>query len=166
MSCPATTSAQEFLTGLRARWGANADSPLRPSMEQWLSYDEHLRKVHSGVYPPTVQEFMQTHFYPFAQAVLDHLTATFCAFFGLSWPRVDVNHMHLRHIFISFCEEQGLQGDIRTLEHTLHTLCDQLTAEQDDLGSILTCLDDYIAAMLRFFERNIAHSIFSHLRET
>jgi hypothetical protein len=160
------TASQQFLTAIREQWGANVDSALRPSIEKWLSYYEHLRKVHNGIYPLTVQEFMQTHFYPFAQAVLDHLTATFCAFFGLSWPRVDVNHTHLRHIFISFCEEHGLQGDVRTLDTVLHELCDRLTAEDDDLGSILTCLDDYIAAMLRFFEQNMKRSIFRNPSET
>lgn len=166
---PATTSVEQFLTAMRTRTGAGADTELRQSMEQGLRYYRYLRIILNGGAPPSVVEFMEVNFYPFAQAVLDNFTVAFCAFFALPWLRAEMTHARLTRDFADLCREHKLQGPIADVHAFMRDLYVRVVARRtdsstgnmpDSLSEVLTCIDQYIAAMLRFCEQNIQQSIF------
>jgi len=179
---PVSVSAhvEHFLTAMHARADAEAYKRLRQSIETWLSYHRYLRMTLGRSSSPYVVEFIRTSFYPFAQAVLDHCTATFCTFFELSWQHVEMTHTHLTRTFAHLCAEHRLQGDTAKLHAAMHELHARIVAQRtddracsvpcsrddavaltphEDFNAILTLLDQYIVALLRFFEQNLEHSI-------
>src|SRR5215470_16444235 len=95
----------QFLTRLQDCADADAYMRLRQSIEMWLSYYRYLQMTPGRSYSPYVIEHIRTSFYPFAQAVLDHFTATFCAFFEFSWQPVEMTHTHLTRTFTRLCAE-------------------------------------------------------------
>lgn len=162
----------QFLTTIRARTDTEADFRLRQSIETWLSYYRYLRMTVERSYSPVLVEFMEKSFYPFTRAVLSHLTVTFCAFFGLPWQRAEMTHTHLTHAFALMYTLNMLQGDTITLYTAMRTLHDRVVTDQrdehaspslEDFSAVLTLLNQYIAAMLRFFEQNIEHSLFQSI---
>lgn len=183
---PVSVSAhvEQFLTAIHARAEAEAYLRLRQSMDTWLSYYRYLRMTLGRSYSPSVVEFIRTSFYPFAQAVLDHFSATFCAFFEFPWQHVEMTHMHLTRTFAHLCAEHRLQGETATLHAAMQELQARIVAPRmddhacgvpwskddaaaitpcRDYNDILTLLDQYIVAMLRFFEQNIEHSVFQSM---
>lgn len=180
---PVSVSAhvEQFLTAIHARADADASMRLRQSMDTWLSYYRYLRMTLGRNYNPSVVELIRTSFYPFAQAVLNHFSATFCSFFQCPWQHVEMTHTHLTRTFAHLCAEHGLQGDAATLHAVMHELHARVVAPRtddracsipwsrddasaltprEDFNEILTLLDQYIVAMLGFFAQNIEHSVF------
>jgi hypothetical protein len=138
---------------------------LRQSMDTWLSYYRYLRMTQGRHYNPSVVELVLTSFYPFAQAVLNHFSATFCSFFKFPWQHVEMTHTHLTRTFAHLCAEHGLRGDTATLHAIMHELHARIVAPRTDdracsipwsrddasaltpregFNEILTLLDQYI----------------------
>ena len=170
---PAPISIEQFLTAIRAATGTDVDPALRQGIERWLGYYRSLQRVRGG-YVPSVRALMRAHFYTFAHAVLDGFSVTVSAFFGLPWSRAAVTHARLTYAFADICREKQLHGPIADVHTYMRDLSvrvvahrlDRATANPDDhLREVLTCLDQYIAAMLQFCALNIQHSIVQpHLR--
>lgn len=175
--------AEQFLTIIHSRTDTDAYRHLRQNIDTWLSYYRYLRMTLGRGYSPSVVELIGTSFYPFAQAVLDHFSATFCAFFVLPWPHAEMTHTRLTRTFAHICAEKMLRGDTATLHAAMqelharivahpmdHRTCsvpwsqDHATAmtSRADFNAILMLLDQYIVAMLQFFAQNIEHSIFQN----
>src|SRR5262245_56175208 len=91
--------AAQFLMAIQAHTDGDTHMRLRQSIDTGLSYYRYLRMTLGRRYSPSVVEFIQTSFYPFAQAVLDHFSAMFCAFFMLPWPHAEMTHTHLTRTF-------------------------------------------------------------------
>jgi hypothetical protein len=159
---------QQFIAAIRTRPTASTHTALHQSLNAWLTYYRYLHFVIEE-FRLSVPEFLREQFYPFAHTVLDHLAETFCYFFGLPMSCAEMSHTRLMHAFRVICTEKGLQGDINALHalmrdlHTriiLHRISGTPMPMHDNLTDLLTCLDQYIVALLTFLAQNIEQSVF------
>jgi hypothetical protein len=162
-----TASVEQFLTVVRAHRGASAATALRQSMEQWRNYYRSLGIILSGGNHPAVIEFIPINCYPFAQAVLDDFTVTVCTFFACPWPRADMTHARLTRDFADLCRAYRLQGPLADVHAFMRNLYVRVVAHRTGsaasnmhayLSDILTCIEQYIVAMLRLCERTMQPS--------
>jgi hypothetical protein len=169
---------EQFLAVMRTRVGASTTTVLSQSINVWLSYYRYLRMVRGG-YSPVAVASIRDNFYPFAQAMLNHLAETFGVFFALSWLRTESSHTHLTAAFLTICVEKNLQGDSAALHAIMHELQTRIIARQTDsrtrsasrftsgatmtphenLIDLLACIDQYIMALLDFLEHNLEQSL-------
>jgi hypothetical protein len=178
---PATTTTariEQFFATIRPQLNVHTEPVLSQSIHGWISYYHYLQVIRGGYSPPAMA-YMCEHFYPFATTLLDHIADTVCQFFALPRPGVEVSHTRLTRIFPDICTEQELQGDSASLHAAMRELQERIVvhgktgpvsstewfaarwtpAQQEQLVEVLTALDHYIAAMLRFFAQNLERSI-------
>jgi len=173
-----TTRIERFMVLLRPYLNPHTEAVLTQSIYGWISAYHYLQVVHGG-YSPQAVAYMREHFYVFATRLLDHIADTFCHYFLLPWPCVEVPHTRLTRVFPALCAEKQLQGDIEGLHATMRELQERVvvpgkagpvqhaawleepvaTTPPAHLLDVLTCLDQYMLAMMRFFEQNSAHSL-------
>src|SRR4029453_7563732 len=100
-------------------------------------------------------------------------------FFLLPWPCTKVPHTRLTRVFPDMCMQKQLQGDVEGLHAYMRDLQERIVAPgksgptgskewlgeggggppPEHLRELLTCLEQYIIAMLRFFEQNMERSM-------
>jgi hypothetical protein len=166
----AAAAIAQFLTLIRACPNTAAVTLLTQSINVWLAYYPSLQTVLGG-YSPSIVAFIHEQFYPFALAVLNATTATFCGFFGLSWTGAEVSYSHLIDEFPRLCMTYQFQGDPQSLLAQMRDLHARMTAQQstgmpqgaassrDTLTDFVIRLDRYIVAMCEFLGANLEHSV-------
>jgi hypothetical protein len=173
---PVAARIAQFLAALQSHPEASAG--LSQSLTAWLSYYRILETMRGGANPSTTAS-VRRYFSPLATALLDQVADTFCQFFTLPWLHAERTHTRLTRVFPAICAEQRLEGDTTGLYATmreLHTRFGTLDTASSaygapgavggetriqpaDLSGVLTSIDQYLVALLHFFEQNRAHSI-------
>ena len=175
---PVAARIAQFLEALQTHPEAHAAVGLSQSLTAWLSYYRLLEPMRGGANPSTAAALRQ-HFSLLATALLDQVADTFCHFCALPWLRAERTHTRLTRAFPALCVEKNLQGDTTSVHTTMRELHALLIAPgiasstrgapspaggethtpPADLPNIVACIDQYLVAMLRFFEQNYEHSI-------
>jgi len=176
---PVAASIAQFLATLQSHPEASAG--LSQSLTAWLSYYRILETVRGAANPSTTAS-LRRHFSPLATALLDQMADTVCHFFALPWLQAERTHTRLTRALPGICTEQRLDGDTAGLQAMMRELHERLGAldtsssvssalgavgvethtQPADLSEILACIDQYLVALLHFFEQNRAHSILHH----
>ena len=173
-----TSRLAQFLERLHPHLDAHTDAVMVESIQGWIRAYHYLHVLRGG-YSPQAMAYMQEHFATFATSLLDHMADTFCHYFVLPWPCAEVPHTRLARVFPALCAAHQLQGDIAGLHAYMHELQDRIVAQdkavlashaawQNEPGGtplpaplmeLLSCIDQYSLALLRFFEQNTARSL-------
>jgi hypothetical protein len=168
-----TIRIEQFLVLIRPHLDAHTEAVLLQSLYGWISAYHYLQVIRGG-YSPQAMAYMREHFYTFATALLNHMVDTFCHYFGLPWPCTEVPHTRLTRVFPALCAAQQLQGDTAGLHAYMRDLEERIrghgtagpaqdAAWQEEPGAttppaplleVLSCIDQYIMAMLHLFEQN------------
>ena len=173
---PVTAHIAQFLAVLQSHTEASAG--LSQSLTAWLSYYRILQTARGAANPSTTAS-LRRHFSPLATALLDQAADTFCHFFALPWLRAERTHTRLTRALPGICTEQRLDGDTAGLHTMMRQLHEYLEApdisnrassalgtephtQLADFSEVLACIDQYLVALLHFFEQNRAHSILHH----
>jgi len=173
---PVAARMAQFLAVLQRH--PEASAVLSQNLTAWLSYYRILETVRGAANPSTTAS-LRRHFFPLVIALLDQVADTFCYFFALPWPRAERTHTRLTQAFPAICTEKKLKGDTAGL----HAMMRQLHArfgtvdtassaysapgavdgetriQPVDLSEPLAWIDQYLVALLHFFEQNRARSI-------
>jgi hypothetical protein len=177
-SLPVATRIAQFLEALQAHSEADTAVHLSRSLTAWLSYYRVLDPVRGGANPSTAAS-LQRHFSPLAIALLDQVADTFCHFFALSWIHAERTHTRLTRAFPAICTEKRLQGNTAGVHAAMRELHISLMASGTassvyeapdavggethpppaDLPNVLARIEQYLVAMLHFFEQNRGQSI-------
>lgn len=175
---PPLAGVPYFIAALSHRTDAYTAGVLSHSIHAWLSYYRCLRMVLT-LSRSAVTSHLWPCFYPFAQAVLDHLAETYCLFFAVPWIPAEMSHWRLTHAFPAFCAEHRFQGDGAALHALMRELCARIVEPNThgdtpyvstctehvvmpphaQLTPLLACLEQYIVALLKFFAANLEHSV-------
>ena len=173
-STPASTYIQQFIDTIGDSIDPHVEGRLHQSSNACLSYYRCLHII-LDLYRPAVTPYMWQYFAPFARAVLDALAETFCVSIALQWSRAEISHTRLTNAFPNICTERRLQGEAGGLHARMRELDTRLTPSSTNsdqywtppsphsaatslherLADLLTCIDQYIVALLRFLEHNI-----------
>jgi len=173
---PIAARMAQFLAVLQRHPEASAG--LSQSLMAWLSYYRILETVRGAANPSTTAS-LRRHFSPLVTALLDQVADTFCYFFALPWLRAERTHTRLTRAFPALCTEKRLAGDtvgLHAMMRQLHTRLGTLDTassaygalgavsgearlQSTDLSEALASVDEYLVALLHFFEQNRAHSI-------
>jgi hypothetical protein len=168
----------QLLVVLGTQHETRAAGELSQSLTAWLSYYRLLEPMRGAANPSTAAA-LQSYFSLLATALLDQVADTFCHFFALPWLRTERTHTHLTQAFPTLCLEKSLQGDTAGVHTAMRALHARLVAPAisrgafgvpsagggetpippADLPKIVAHLEQYLVAILTFFDQNRASSI-------
>jgi hypothetical protein len=151
---------------------------LFQTLHGYLGYYFCLQTVCANRLPP--RAVASDYFFVFARATLDALAEAFCDFFTLPLLCATITHTSLTRAFLLTCAQKQLGGDIADLSAQLRALdicIPRITSDTHDachtaereappddpaLLLVLTRIDQYTEALLRFCEQNIEQSAFRY----
>ena len=165
---------KHFITTISHRGMADMHVRLSQNLHGYLGYYFCLQTAFgSDLSPRTVAP---AYFFLFARATLDCLAEIFCDFFTLPLLCATINHTSLTAVFLDTCAKKKLTGDVADIyvqmcdldaciPRTNSDICSESSSvesgaipEDATLLSMLTRIDQYTVALLRFCEQNLEQS--------
>ena len=169
---------KHFITTINHRGAADINVRLSQNLHGYLGYYFCLQTVFGNNLPP--RAVAPAYFFLFARATLDCLAEVFCDFFTLPLLCATINHTSLTAVFLDTSAKKKLTGDVAGMYTQMRDLdtCIPRTSsdvrnesssvesgaipEDATLLSMLTRIDQYTVALLRFCKQNLEQSALRH----